>query len=271
MPDSRGGREGRHAAPSSGEPEYQRGYSEQHPDEMYDTALRRRKAEKTLAVLRDWVTATGRCESGLSLLDVGCSTGFVADLAGDSFQRVVGIDIDERAVAHARARFERTGVSFLVGDSLRTSFESESFDVVTCSQIYEHVPSPERLLSEIYRVLKPGGACYFAAGNRLVLIEPHYRLPLLSLFPKPIAHRYLRLAGRGEHYYENHLYCGGLRRLVADFEVVDYSRRIIEDPVRFCATELVQPGSLRQRVALALFDLAYWLCPTYVWVLVKPA
>jgi hypothetical protein len=101
-------------------------------------------------------------------------------------------------------------------------------------------------------------------------MEPHYRLPFLSLPPKPIANLYLRLTGKGNHYYENHFFIGGLRKLVAKFELVDYTRRIIEDPLTFSATEMIDPGSLKQKLALAALDLAYWLCPTYVWVLTKP-
>lgn len=251
--------------------DYQLDFSKQHTRQMYDKDLREQKAQKVLAVVHDWVESTGRVEGDLSLLDVGCSTGYFGNLCGKHFGQVVGIDIDEGAVLHAQQRFARDGVSFQVENSLNTSFESASFDVITCSQIYEHVPDPAQLMAEIYRLLKPGGACYFAAGNRLVLIEPHYRLPLLSVFPKAIGNLYLRLAGRGGPYYENHLFLRGLRRLVQNFETLDYTRRIIEDPVTFCAVDMLEPGSRKQRLSLKLLNVAYWLCPTYVWMLVKPS
>ena len=93
---------------------------------------------------------------------------------------------------------------------------------------------------------------------------------MLSLPPKPIGHLYLRLAGKGTHYYENQRFVWGLRRLVAKFELIDYTRRIIEDPLTFSATEMIKPGGLKQKLALAALDWAYWLCPTYVWILAKP-
>ena len=69
------------------------------------------------------------------------------------------------------------------------------------------------MMEEIRRVLTPGGVCYFAAGNRLTLMEPHYHLPLLSILPKTIGHIYVRLAGKANSYYETHLIIWGLRRL----------------------------------------------------------
>ena len=61
-----------------------------------------------------------------------------------------------------------------------------SIDVITCSQIYEHVPSDKNLMKVIIGLLKPGGVCYFAAGNRFKIIEPHYKLPFLSYLPKKL-------------------------------------------------------------------------------------
>ena len=58
--------------------------------------------------------------------------------------------------------------------------------------------------------------------------------------------------------------------MVRDFEVTDDSLRIVRDPERFHATEMVRPGSLKQTVSLALLETAYWLCPTYIWILRKP-
>ena len=84
-------------------------------------------------------------------------------------------------------------------------FGDESFDIVICSHVYEHVPDPERMFDQIHRVLKPGGVCYFSAGNRLMWNEPHYDLPLLSVLPRPLAHLYIRLAGKADRYHEKHL------------------------------------------------------------------
>ena len=247
-------------------PDYQYGFSEQHSNSMYDVDKRTRKATKMLSV----VTAVCGDLSTRSLLDIGCSTGIMTRVYGTKFARVVGIDIDEPAVQFAVSNYSCDNVTFLVRSADSTGFDDESFDVVSCTHIYEHVPDSGTLMSEIYRLLKPGGICYFVAGNRLLLIEGHYRLPLLSVIPKPLAHLYLRALGRGNRYYENHLTLWGLRQLVSRFEVIDFTTEIVRDPRKYSATEMLPPNSFRQKIALAVLNVAYFLFPTYVWVLRKP-
>ena len=250
---------------------YQYGFSAMHREVMYDQDGRHQKAKKTLAVLTDFITTTGRDPANLSLLDIGCSTGHMTQVYGSIFGKVVGIDIDEPAVRHAEQNNNLDNVDFSVSDSMALDFEDDVFDCVTCTQIYEHVPDANRLLSEIYRVLKPGGVCYFAAGNRVKFIEPHYGLPFLSIPPKSIGHLYLRLTGKAKFYYETHLSYWGLRKLVSQFSIFDYTAKVISDPIKYHATELVRDDSLKQMVSLAILKVAYWLCPTYIWILRKPS
>ncbi len=247
---------------------YQDGYCERFAEYQFDEARQKQKAMKTLSVLEDFCGGPGSLEK-LTLLDMGCSAGLMTRLYSKKFNRTVGIDIDSPAVEYAAANYSSEKLEFLVRDAMNTGLESESFDVATCTHIYEHVPDYTKLMAEIHRVLKKGGICYFAAQNRLSLIEPHYFLPLLSVVPKPVAHVYFRLFGKGDFYYENLLTLGQLRNLVAGFECHDYTIKIMDDPVKYYATELLAPGSLKQRLALAFVRTAYFLCPTYIWILKK--
>jgi ubiquinone/menaquinone biosynthesis C-methylase UbiE len=247
---------------------YQLGFSVEHKHAMYDSTGRALKARKVMSVLQDYLTASGREPRDLALLDVGSSTGFYSREYRRRFGRVVGVDIDEPAVAFA-AHDGSGGVSFMLADSLNLCFGDATFDVVTCTHIYEHVPDAKALLNEIYRVLKPGGVCYLAAGNRLILMEGHYQLPLLSVLPKSWANMYLRLLGRGREYYETHLTYWQLKRLVANFQIVDYTIRIIEDPEAFSATDMLPAGTFKQKLAALASKTAYWLVPTYHWLLIK--
>ncbi|MBW1807680.1 MAG: class I SAM-dependent methyltransferase [Deltaproteobacteria bacterium] len=233
---------------------------------MYDHEKRSLKARKILAVLEDW----GGDPSRLELLDVSCSTGIMTRVFAGHFGRVTGIDIDVEAVDFANRHQNGLEIRYHVMDALNTSFDSGSFDVIICNQMYEHVADARRLMTEIHRLLKPGGVCYFGATNRLKLVEPHYgNIPFLSIMPKPLASLLLRLLRRADDYYETHLTLWGLRQLVGHFEVIDYTRRVIEDPVRFHATDLFRPESFRQRAALAVLSRAYWLFPGYIWLLKK--
>ncbi|MFN0093463.1 MAG: methyltransferase domain-containing protein [Dehalococcoidia bacterium] len=251
---------------------YQLGFSAAH-SEMYDPHGRAAKAEKAIAVMRDFAAspAGGARElSGLSLLDIGSSTGYLASQYARAFGHVTGVDIDEPAVLHAQATHRAPNLTFAAGDSMKLEYPDASFDAVTCTHIYEHVPDQERLMGEILRVLKPGGFCYFAAGNRLGLMEAHYRLPFLSWPPKWVSHRYLRLMRKGDEYYETHRTLWGLRRLAAGFIIHDYTLRVIRHPERFAATDMLKPGTFRQRASAQIAERLFWICPTYLWVLQKP-
>lgn len=235
-------------------------------ESMYDAERRKLKAEKIVTVLTDYLGET----RALTVLDVSCSTGIMCETLGDHFRQVTGIDIDEKAVSFAGSRNRNKNVGFCVMDALNTSFCDNSFDVVICNQTYEHVPDARKLMREIHRVLVGGGVCYFGATNRLKVIETHYgRLPFLSFLPKPLANIYLRVLGRGDYYYENLHTCGTLKRLCGDFERNDYTLRVIQQPEKFKATDIMQSGTLRQKLALLVLKFAYWVFPGYIWLLRK--
>lgn len=249
--------------------EYQDNFSALYPGAAADAAGRRRKAATIRAVLADHFG--DRPLSALRLLDVGASTGIIDACLAEAFAEVVGVDIDRDAIARAAQLHQRPNLRFAVGNGLALAFPDASFDVVLCAHVYEHVPDPHRLLAEIRRVLRPGGVCYFAAGNRFQPMEPHYRLPLLSVVPKAVAHLYLRALARGDHYYETHLSYWQLRRLVADFAVHDYTARLIEQPQRFEMGYLLPPGSAKAALGRFVVRVAYPFIPTYIWLLERPA
>jgi 2-polyprenyl-3-methyl-5-hydroxy-6-metoxy-1,4-benzoquinol methylase len=245
---------------------YQLDFARNNPG-VFDREGRGRKAVTMVAVLSDFLVQP---LAGLRLLDVGGSAGIIDAVLAEHFADVVSLDIDAPAVTHAAASFQAPNLHFIVGDAQRLAFPESSFDVVVCSHVYEHVPDANVLMREVHRVLKPGGVCYFAAGNRLAWNEPHYNLPLLSVVPRWLAHRYIRWMGKATHYHEQHQSLPGLRRLVRDFECRDYTRRIAADPARYAASYLLPPGSLKTRLALAVLRFAPWLCPSFIWLLRKP-
>jgi hypothetical protein len=90
------------------------------------------------------------------------------------------------------------------------------------------------------------------------------------MFPKAVADLYVRVTGRGRRRLETHRTLWGLKRLVRAFELTDYTRAVVRDPKQFEATEMVWPGSPKQRVANVVLTFAYWAFPTYLWILRKP-
>lgn len=235
---------------------------------VFNQEGRTRKAITTLAVLKRGLQVP---PEQARVLVVGGSSGIVDHYLADHFAQVIGLDIDEQAIHFAHTHHRHPALAFLMADAQRLPFSSNEFDAVVCSHVYEHVPDAAQLMQEIYRVLKPGGCCYFAAGNRLNIMEPHYRLPFLSVMPRAMAHWYMRIAGKGTHYHEKHLSYWGLRRLASSFIIDDYSCSMIEQPDQFAVEYMLPPGSLKQRVAKLLCRYAIWLMPGYVWILKKPA
>lgn len=219
-----------------------------------------------LSVLEDFLH---KSLSACDVLNVGGSAGAIDNFLADHAARVVGIDIDEGAISHAQQAFQKENLEFQVADALNLPFDDASFDVVICSHVYEHVPDPAKMFDEIHRVLRPDGICYFSAGNRLMWNEPHYNLPLLAILPRPLAHLYIRAAGKADHYHEKHLTYWGLKSLVRNFRRNDYTVRLINESAVFQTEYMLPPGSLNARIARVVANWLYWALPGYVWVLQK--
>lgn len=90
------------------------------------------------------------------VLDVGCARGYLVyafqELGVESF----GVDISDYAIAHSpesiRSRLQKVNV-----DSDELPFESETFDMIASLECMEHLQTPDHAISEMARVLKPGG------------------------------------------------------------------------------------------------------------------
>ena len=235
---------------------------------MFDHKGRQRKAMTMVSVLSEHAKAP---LANLKLLNVGGSAGIIDEYLSRHFLHVTGIDIDEKAIQYARNHFQKDRLSFEVGDAVNMKYKDATYDVVICSQVYEHVSDAKALMSEIFRVLKPGGVAYFAAGNRIMFNEPHYNLPLLSVLPRSLAHLYMKLSGKGDCYYEKHLTYWGLKKLVREFELVDYTPLILSNPLKYNTDYMIKPGSSKQKIAIFLSKHMIWLVPGYIWLLEKPA
>jgi ubiquinone/menaquinone biosynthesis C-methylase UbiE len=245
---------------------YQLNYSRLRPS-VFDSEQRSKKGQTIVRVCQDFTENEDL--SQLTLLDVGSSSGIIDNFLADYFGHVSGIDIDEPAMAHAQATFSKDNLDFAHGDAMRLAQSDNSIDVVVCTHVYEHVPDAGQMFSEIHRVLKPGGFCYFSGNNRVMIMEPHYKLPFLSLLPRRLAHLYMRATGKGDYYHENHVSYWALRRLCHLFQVIDYSEKVIANPDNFDVGYMLKKGSLKWRAASMIARHAKWATP-HIWILQKP-
>ena len=98
------------------------------------------------------------------ILDVGTGNGNfirVMTVLNDKYKSVVGIDLIEGAINLCNSSFSDERIKFMKMDALNMEFEDESFDIVSLSNSLHHLEDIEATLSEMERVLVPGGILLF--------------------------------------------------------------------------------------------------------------
>lgn len=202
-------------------------------------------------------------------LDIGGSAGYVAKALSPFVDKVFVIDIDEHALEFGKKNNHAKNIVYKTGDAMKLDFKDKSIDIIICNQVYEHIPNHKQLIKEIYRVLKDNGICYFGGNNRFIIMEPHYRLPFLSWFPKKLANIYIKKARNLDYYYESHLSYVDLKKLFRSFVIDDYTVPIIKTPEKFSADDLVKKNSIPSRLPKAFLKLIEPCIPGYVFILYK--
>ncbi|MBW3632359.1 MAG: class I SAM-dependent methyltransferase [Chloroflexi bacterium] len=150
----------------------------------------------------------------LRVLEVGSGSGGIAQYLAT---RPVRHDV--HAVDTIDNRIERDGYSFRLVEGTTLPFPSATFDVVVSNHVIEHVGAERAQrshLEEVRRVMKPTGMAYLAFPNRWRMIEPHYRLLALSIWPRPWRTPYLRMFRRGDEYDCEPLDVWTIERMLAD-------------------------------------------------------
>ena len=108
--------------------------------------------------------------AGKRVLDIGCGGGILADAMARKGAEVLGIDLAGKAlkVAQLHALEAQTqGVRYReVSAETLAAEQPESFDVVTCMEMLEHVPDPSSVVRACARLVKPGGHVFFSTINR---------------------------------------------------------------------------------------------------------
>ena len=97
-----------------------------------------------------------------SLLDLGCGSGSFLEFMKSESWKLYGI---EMSAEDARTAEGRSKAQVFVGDILDGPFSAESFDVITCFDVLEHLYDPRRVMSRISEWLKPGGIFYVLVPN----------------------------------------------------------------------------------------------------------
>jgi len=134
--------------------------------------------------------------TGARVLDVGCGGGLLCEALARAGARVSGIDLAPGMIEVARLHAAGEGLDIdyrVVAAEEVLAAEPGGFDVITCMEMLEHVPSPARMAATLAGLVRPGGAVFISTINR----------NLKSFLLAIVAAEYvLRLIPRGTHEYE---------------------------------------------------------------------
>ncbi len=109
--------------------------------------------------------------AGRKVLDCGCGVGFFGEQARKRGGKVVGLDFSAVALQLCRERLP--GMAVLRGDATVLPFRDAEFDVVLLNDIIEHLAEEpgERMMREVFRVLRPGGHLVVDTDNDAFLMH----------------------------------------------------------------------------------------------------
>ena len=134
---------------------------------------------------------------GKKILDVGCGGGILAEALSELGGNVTGIDASENTIGVAKSHSKsiNSNVRFIQNtiEEFIASNPDEKFDVITCLEMLEHVPSPGEIIKNCSDILKKDGDIFFSTINRN---------PRSYLFAVIGAEYILNLLPKGTHDYE---------------------------------------------------------------------
>jgi SAM-dependent methyltransferase len=150
------------------------------------------KARRLLELLE---TAGVSAREG-TILDYGCGDGDLTLELSKLGLDALGVDIIPEHIAAARKRFELAGLDpwrirhlnvdrelYKTEKPYSLPFDTDSISTVLSVQVFEHISDLESVLSELARILKPGGTIYAEFPAALVPLEPHIKIPFAHWLP----------------------------------------------------------------------------------------
>jgi ubiquinone/menaquinone biosynthesis C-methylase UbiE len=186
---------------------------------------------------RSKVELLERIAGGLSekrVLDLGCGAGGLSVALALKSYAMTSCDLNFSCCEMARLRGLRHGLHLnpVCGSAQSLPFADETFDVVTCFDLIEHVSDPAAALREVRRVLKRDGFCVVNFHHRFAMRDPHFRMNFINWLPIPLAEWLIKRKGRaprqsdaattncGQRLSEMHYFtCRAFRRLCRNVDV----------------------------------------------------
>jgi 2-polyprenyl-6-hydroxyphenyl methylase/3-demethylubiquinone-9 3-methyltransferase len=155
---------------------------------------------------------------GLKVLDVGCGGGFTSEFLAARGAIVSGIDQAQKCIVKAKEHAVQHNLNIDYQHSVAENlpYEDNSFDVAICVDVLEHVRNLKQTISEIYRVLKPGGFFGFDTINRT------FKSKLVMIW---LLEDILQEIPQGIHDWQKFIRPSELRQLMAENGLKDFDIR----------------------------------------------
>lgn len=207
-----------------------------------------------LAVLADY---SGGPIVGKKILDIGAGSGAISNHLASMPNEVLAADVENQTSC------ENPLFHFVKVQDETLPFEDGTFDIVISNHVIEHVQNQKLHLSEVYRVLKTDGVCYFATPNRYFIQDPHTQTVFLHYFPYDMFLWCLKRMGKYRedirllswHQMQNSFRAAG-------FAGREYTIEILREPEKY---------HLEQKLPFKVPRTVRFFSPTNIFVLSKPA
>lgn len=102
------------------------------------------------------------------VLDIACGEGYGSFLLSEMSATVTGIDINSKTIENAKLKYRKNNLTYLVGNAENIPAQHAEFDVVVSFETLEHIYKHDKMLSELKRVLKPGGLLIISTPDKLI-------------------------------------------------------------------------------------------------------
>ena len=154
-----------------------------------------------------------------ALIDVGCGGGILSEALAKLGAQVSAIDLAPQSIEIAKLHLYESNLSInyeCIEVGAKAAQSAESYDIVTCMEMLEHVPDPAYIIQECAKLLKPNGMAFFSTLNRNF---KSYALGVVA------AEYILNLVPQGTHDYQKFIKPAELRNMLkqAGFELVALS------------------------------------------------
>jgi len=132
----------------------------------YADDLKKGKIERSnLECNKSFIRKSKLFNESCKILEIGCGAGTMTSYLSSFGHDVIGTDVSKELLNYAKKTHQKCTFKFMSGNKI--DFPDNSFDRVVSFDVLEHIPDTNMHLSEVYRILKPGGYYLFQTPNKL--------------------------------------------------------------------------------------------------------